>query len=126
MPARRRRRAAEATFGSACAACPLAARCTTAKGGRTITVGPHEAALARTRKARHDPAWLADYRATRPKVERRIAHLVRRHHGGRRARVQGRPKVAADFALVAAAVNLARFAVLGIFRSGPIRTMRAS
>ena len=67
-----------------------------------------EAALVRARAARRDPAWLADYRATRPKVERRIAQLVRRHHGGRRARVRGRPKVAADFALLAAAVNLAR------------------
>jgi len=115
----RRSRAAEASFGSACAACPLAARCTTAKAGRSITVGPHEASLARARTARMDPVWLADYRATRPKVERRIAHLVRRHHGGRRARVRGRPKVAADFSLLAAAVNLARLAVLGLVRSGP-------
>ncbi|MFV2062965.1 MAG: transposase, partial [Chloroflexota bacterium] len=118
-PLRARRHGAVATFGAACAACPLAARCTTAKAGRSISVGPHEASLVRARKARHDPAWLADYRATRPKVERRIAHLVRRRHGGRRARVRGRPKVAADFALLAAAVNLARLAVLGIFRSGP-------
>ena len=114
-----------ATFGAVCAACPLAARCTTAKAGRSIRVGPHEASLVRARKARHDPAWLADYRATRPKVERRIAHLVRRRHGGRRARVRGRPKVAADFALLAAAVNLARLAVLGIFRSGPTWAVRA-
>jgi len=108
-----------ATFGAACAACPLATRCTTAKAGRSISVGPHEASLVRARAARTDPAWLADYRATRPKVERRIAHLVRRRHGGRRARVRGRPKVAADFALLAAAVNLARLAVLGLVRSGP-------
>ena len=94
-----------ATCGAACAACPLATRCTTAKAGRSISVGPHEASLVRARAARTDPAWLADYRATRPKVERRIAHLVRRRHGGRPARVRGRPKVAADFALLAAAVN---------------------
>ena len=67
---------------------------------------------------RRDPAWKADYRANRPKVERRIAHLMRRRHGGRRARVRGRPKVAADFSLLAAAVNLARLAVLGLFRHG--------
>ncbi len=120
----RRRRAAEATFGSACAACPMAARCTTAKAGRSITVGPHEASLARARAARQDPAWLADYRATRPRVERRIAHLVRRHHGGRRARVRGRPRVAADFALLAAAVNLARLALLGLVRVGPTWAVR--
>jgi hypothetical protein len=115
-----------ATFGAACAACPLATRCTTAKAGRRIRVGPHEASLVRARAARHDLAWQADYRATRPKVERRIAHLVRRRHGGRRARVRGRPKVAADFALLAAAVNLARLAVLGIFRSGPTWAVRAA
>ena len=59
-----------------------------------------------------DPAWQADYRATRPKVERKIAHLMRRRHGGRRARVRGREKIAADFSLLAAAVNIARLGVL--------------
>ncbi|MGO8959093.1 MAG: hypothetical protein ACLQFR_17260 [Streptosporangiaceae bacterium] len=39
---------------------------------------------------------------------------MRRRHGGRRARVRGRLKVAADFALLAAAVSLARLAVLGL------------
>lgn len=55
-----------------------------------------------------------DCRATRPKVERQIAHLMHRRHGGRRARVRGATKVAADFALLAAAVNLARLAVLAL------------
>jgi len=32
---------------------------------------------------------------------------MRRRHGGRRARVRGTAKVAADFSLLAAAVNLA-------------------
>lgn len=107
-----------AGFGRVCRACPLVTRCTTSPGGRTIAVGPHEALLARGRAAQREPAWLTDYRATRPLVERKIAHLMRRRHGGRRARVRGRPKVAADFALLAAAVNLARLAVLGLVRSG--------
>ncbi len=108
----------QARFRSACATCPLAARCTTAAGGRRITVGPHETRLATGRASTRDPAWLADYRATRPKVERKLAHLVRRRHGGRRARVRGSLKVGADFALLAAAVNLARLAVLGITGGG--------
>ncbi|MFQ5426456.1 MAG: IS1182 family transposase [Gaiellales bacterium] len=124
-PLRTRRHGAVAIFGAACATCPLAARCTTSKAGRSISVGPHEAALVRAREARRDPVWQADYRGTRPKVERRIAHLVRRRHGGRRARVRGRPKVAADFALLAAAVNLARLAVLGLVRSGPTWAIQA-
>jgi hypothetical protein len=113
------RHAGAARFGAACRTCPLAARCTTARDGRTITIGPHEARLAAARLRQQDPAWKADYRATRPKVERKIGHLMRRRHGGRRARVRGLAKVAADFSLLAAAVNLARLATLGAaYRNG--------
>ena len=107
------RHAGTARFGAACRTCPLAARCTRASEGRTITIGPHEARLAAARIRQADPAWRADYRATRPKAERKIGHLMRRRHGGRRARVRGLVKVAAGFALLAAAVNLARLGVLG-------------
>jgi len=107
-----------AAFGAACAACPLAAQCTSSPAGRTITIGRHEAELARARAAQADPAWRAEYRATRPKVERKIGHLMRRRHGGRRARVRGRTKVNADFSLLAAAVNLARLGVLGLTSTG--------
>jgi len=125
-PLRTRRHERVATFGAACAACPLVARCTTDRDGRSVRVGPHEAVLVRARAARGDPAWLADYRATRPKVERKIGQLMRRRHGGRRARVRGRPKVAADFSLLAAAVNLARLAVLGLVGAGPAWAIRAA
>jgi hypothetical protein len=113
-PLRRAGPGAMAYFGAACRSCPLAAQCTTAKGGRTIYAGPYEQQLAAARACQRDPGWVADYRATRPKVERKIGHLMRRRHGGRRARVRGRAKVAADFALLAAAVNLARLSVLGL------------
>lgn len=113
------RHAAVAEFGAACTTCPLAAQCTTATNGRTITIGAHEAQLAAARARQKDPAWQAAYTATRPKVERKIGHLMRRRHGGRRARVRGLGKVAADFALLAASVNLARLGVLGLTsRSG--------
>ncbi len=56
-----------ASFGEACAACPLRSQCTTAGGGRTIRVGIHEDVLARSRQRQADPEWQADYRATRPK-----------------------------------------------------------
>jgi len=107
-----------ASFGTACATCPLGERCTSAKTGRTISVGPYEAQITAARAEQADPAWQADYRATRPKVERKLGHLMRRRHGGRCARVRGRLKVAADFALLAAAVNLARLAVLGLTAVG--------
>jgi hypothetical protein len=106
-----------AAFGAACATCPLAAQCTTAASGRTVTIGPYEAQLANARTQQGDPAWRADYRATRPKVERKLAHLMRRRHGGRRARVRGRQRVAQDFNWLAAATNLARLATLGLTKT---------
>ena len=69
--------AGTAAFGALCAGCPLREQCTTARAGRTISVGIHEGALAAAR-----------------------------------ARVRGTTKIGADFALLAAAVNLARLAML--------------
>jgi hypothetical protein len=104
-----------ARFGTACSICPLRQACTTSIRGRVVAIHPQEADLAAARTRQHDPAWLADYRATRPKVERKLAHLLLRRHGGRRARVRGLVRVAQDFKLLAAAVNLARFATLGLY-----------
>jgi hypothetical protein len=107
-----------ASFGTACAACPLATQCTTSRSGRKVTVSRHEPLLARARAGNTDPGRRADYRATRPKIERKLAHLMRHRHGGRRARMRGRTKIAADFNLLAAAVNLARLSVLAIHSTG--------
>jgi hypothetical protein len=108
-----------ARFGRACAVCPLASSCTSSAAGRTVTIHPHEAHLQAARGRQQDPAWRADYRVHRPIVERKLAHLLRRRHGGRRARMRGRLRVAQDWRLLAAAVNLARFAALGIgYRPG--------
>ena len=65
-----------AVFGTTCAGCPLATQCTTSPGGRTITISAYEQQLARARAAQADPAWVAEYKATRPKVERKIGHLM--------------------------------------------------
>jgi hypothetical protein len=107
-----------ARFGRACQVCPLASSCTSSRAGRTITIYPHKTRLQAARRRQQDPAWRADYRAHRPTVERKLAHLLRRRHGGRRARVRGRLRIAQDWRLLAAAVNLARFAALGV-RSRP-------
>jgi hypothetical protein len=108
------RHAGKADFAAHCVHCPLRGQCTDSKTGRSITISHHEAHLAAARTRQTNPAWQADYRATRPKVERKLAHLMRRRHGGRRARMRGRLRVAADFTLLAAAVNLARLATLGL------------
>jgi Transposase DDE domain/Transposase domain (DUF772) len=107
-----------ARFGRACGVCPLASSCTSSPAGRTVTIHPQETRLQAARARQRDPAWRADYRAHRPTVERKLAHLLRRRHGGRRARVRGLLRVAQDWRLLAAAVNLARFAALGV-RSRP-------
>jgi hypothetical protein len=109
-----RRGGGRARFGQACSVCPLRQACTSSLRGRVVAVHPREAALAAARARQRDPTWLADYRATRPKVERKLAHLLRRRHGGRRARVRGLVRVTQDFKLLAAAVNLARLATLGL------------
>jgi hypothetical protein len=107
-----------AYFGDGCATCPLRTQCTTAASGRTVSVGRHEQRLAEARAEQQQPDWQAGYRATRPKVERKLGHLMRRKHGGRRARVRGKDKVDADFNLLAAAVNIARLSVLGLRSTG--------
>jgi hypothetical protein len=103
-----------ARFGRACSVCPLRDACTSSPAGRTVSIHSHEAQLLAARARQRSPAWLADYRATRPKVERKLAHLLRRRHGGRRARMRGLVRIGQDFRLLAAAVNLARLAVLNL------------
>lgn len=118
------RHAGKADFGRACTDCPLRTQCTESKAGRQITISRWETHLTAARTRQTDPAWRADYRATRPKVERKIAHLMRRRHGrrhgGRRARMRGLLRVAADFKLLAAATNLARLATLGLTGSSQL------
>jgi len=104
----------EATFGDACVDCPLRAQCTDSRNGRSIKVSRHERRLAKARTAQKKRDWRADYQATRPKVERKFGHLMRHRHGGRRARMRGKTKIAADFHLLAAAQNLARLGRLGL------------
>jgi hypothetical protein len=109
-----RRGGGRARFGAACSVCPLRRACTTSVRGRVVAISPREAELTAARARQRDPAWRADYQATRPKVERKLAHLLRRRHGGRRARVRGLVRVAQDWKLLAAATNLARLATLGL------------
>jgi len=90
-------RSGTAAFADHCAGCRLREQCTTAVGGRTVSVGVHEDVLSRARARQTDPTSMEDYRTTRPKVERKLAHLVRRRHGGRRARMRGRERVRQDF-----------------------------
>jgi len=103
-----------ASFGDLCHSCPLRDLCTTSATGRTVTVHPREATLKKHRSRQTDPAWKQRYRATRPKVERKIGHFVRRSWGGRRARTRGKARILTDVLTRAAVLNLARLGVLGL------------
>lgn len=85
-----------AEFGENCAECPQRSECTQAKAGRTIKLHPKHETLDRHRKRQRDDAWKKQYRKVRPRVECKIGHLMRRKHGGRRARVRGRERVKQD------------------------------
>jgi len=84
------------------------------KTGRVINVHPKEQTLHDARERQASDEWRDDYRSTRPKVERKLAHMMFRRHGGRRARVRGTTRVGHDFSLLAAAHNLKRLARLAV------------
>jgi IS5 family transposase len=101
-----------AVFDWRCGPCPLRARCTTAKHGRTINIHPHEDELAAARRAAADPAFQASYRRWRPMVERSIAWLVAKGH--RRVRYRGLARNQLGLSLRVAAINLRRLVTMGL------------
>jgi IS5 family transposase len=101
-----------ASFGPRCSGCPLASRCTTAVGGRTLRIGEHFALQREQRQRATDPLWQAGYRTHRPMVERSIAWLVR--GGNRKVRYRGVAKNDAWLHHRLAALNLRRLLNLGL------------
>jgi hypothetical protein len=73
------------TFGAACASCPLRARCTTAKDGRSMTIHPHEGLLREARARARTPQFRQAY-PTRSAIERTIAWSATQN--GRRVRLR--------------------------------------
>ena len=107
-----------ARFAPHCGTCTLRADCTTSRSGRSVAINEYEAILQQARVEQTDPDWIATYRANRPLVERKIAHLVRRGWGGRRGRTQGLQRIATDLDTRAGAINWARLATLGLTFEG--------
>ena len=60
------------SFGAVCAECPLRARCTTAKDGRSMSIHPHEQLLRDARAQARTPEFKQAY-PTRSMVERIVA-----------------------------------------------------
>jgi hypothetical protein len=101
-------------FARRCRGCPLRRRCTTAKGGRTIRLHPHEDELRAARRRAVTRTFQHSYRRWRPMVERSIAWLVA--DGCRRVPYRGIQRNEAWWSLRVAAVNLRRLLVLGLAR----------
>jgi hypothetical protein len=101
-------------FARHCQGCPLRRRCTTAKGGRTIHLHPHEDELRAARRRAVTRTFQHSYRRWRPMVERSIAWLVA--DGCRRVPYRGIQRNEAWWSLRVAAVNLRRLLVLGLAR----------
>lgn len=104
-----------AEFNNSCTTCPLADQCTRSPKDARSTSGFMRPRWSERTTVRADPEWKANYQATRPEVERKLGHLMRRRQGTRRSRVRGTTKIDADFNLLAGALNFARLAVLGIY-----------
>ena len=102
------------TFGKVCKGCPLRARCTTSRSGRTLTLHPQEKLLRAARRQAETPQFQQVYRQHRPMVERSIAWLTR---GNRKVRYRGTRKNDHWLHLRAAALNLRRLLVLGLNRA---------
>jgi IS5 family transposase len=104
----------QASFGRHCARCPLRQRCTTATGGRTIHVHPHEDELRAARRRATTRAFQDSYRRWRPMVERSIAWLVA--DGCRRVPYHGIQRNHVWLSIRVAALNLRRLLTLGLAR----------
>ena len=105
-----------AVFGTRCRDCPLRARCTKAKDGRTLQMTPHDKELVEARLAWRERDFAEEYRRWRPMVERSIAWLVADNH--RRVRFRGVERNQFGLSLRIAAINLRRLINLGLTHDG--------
>jgi len=95
-----------------CAPCPLRDQCLKPanKSGRTVVRNDYEAEYAAAR-ARAQTAQYKEVRKQHPRIERKLADLIR-WHGGRRVRYRGRLRVKIQYFLTAVVVNFKRLVKL--------------
>ena len=104
----------QASFGRRCGRCPLRSRCTTATGGHTVRIHPHDDELRAARRHATTRAFHDSYRRWRPMVERSIAWLVA--NGCRRVPYRGLERNSLWLSVRVAALNLRRLLALGLAR----------
>lgn len=92
-----------------CAACPLLGQCMPRlpqRDGRQVLKNDYEAEYLAARERTQSPEYTA-VRSQHPKVERKLAEIVR-YHGGRRTRYRGRRRTRVQYLLTALVVNIKR------------------
>lgn len=95
-----------------CQACPLRAQCLqpTTRGGRSIIKTDYEAQYRAAQQRAQTPAY-QEVRREHPRIERKLADLIR-WHNGRRVRYRGRLRVKVQYLLTAVVVNCKRIVKL--------------
>jgi transposase len=95
-----------------CTECPLRGQCVApqTKGGRRVIKNEYEKEYQAAR-AHAQTEKYKEVRRQHPRVERKLAELVR-WHGGRRARYRGRGRVLVQFLVTAVVVNVKRMVKL--------------
>lgn len=91
------------SFGSSCRECPLRAQCTTAAGGRSVSVAAHEELLQKARSYQQTPEGRSNLRK-RVGVEHALARLS--WLGISQARYRGRAKSRFQLLMAATVANL--------------------
>lgn len=102
-----------------CAACPLLPQCMPRlpkRDGRQVLKNDYEAEYLAARERAQSPEYAA-VRSQHPKVERKLAEIVR-YHGGRRARYRGQWRTQVQYLLTALVVNIKRMVRLLAARWG--------
>jgi hypothetical protein len=114
---RRITRTRAVVFGVACRGCPLRARCTASKDGRSLRLHPYDALLRRARREwRENEDLRLTYRQHRPMVERSIAWLIGPKGRCRKVRYRGVGANDLWLHLRMAGLNLRRMLTLGLAR----------
>ena len=104
-------------FLSACRGCPLRARCTTSRAGRTLILGQHDQLLREARRDWAEPALRRDYRTHRPAAGRTVAQVATIRGRRIKLRYRGTAKNRAWLKHRTAAVNLRTLLRHGLTRS---------
>lgn len=106
------------SFGALCRDCPLRARCTTAKAGRSMDLHDRDDLLRAARADwAGDPDLRADYRRYRPNIERTVAQVATQGGWRIKLRYRGTTKNHAWLKRRTAALNLRNLTGRGLSRT---------